>query len=182
MRRRRLYRYSQARKVEIPDPRAQAPGMVHMTSPRIAGPAEFERGVQHGIEMAMRQQGRLAAEVRRSALVAAHSEPFLLMARRGGYDEGFAAGMQVAQRAGAPKDAQFTYLDVEKARRRGFEEGRAASASSSQGGIPNVNEAAIRKKTVDAMLESCRVIAESNPNMDPDSFLKAVRTRSKKIA
>jgi len=131
--------------------------------------------------MAMQQHGRVVAEVRREALVAVHSDPYLLMARRGGFDEGFAAGMQAAQRAEAPKGAQFTYADVEKARRRGFEEGRSA-APRQQGGIPNVDEARVRKKAVDDMLENCRVIAESNPNMDSTSFLKAVRQRSKKIA
>ena len=133
--------------------------------------------------MAMRQQGRMVAEVRRESLVAVHSDPYLLMARRGGYDEGFSAGMQAAQRASAPKDSQFTYVDVENARRRGFEEGRSASVSASRSsGIPNVDSAAVRKKAVDDMLESCRVIAESNPNMDSTSFFKAVQQRSKKIA
>ena len=104
------------------------------------------------------------------------------MARRGGFDEGFAAGMQAAQRASAPKDAQFTYADVEKARRRGFEEGKSAAAGRSQSGIPNVDKSAIRKKAIDDMLENCRVIAESNPNMTSEAFMKAVRQRSKKIA
>ena len=137
-------------------------------------PGEFERGMQHGIEMAMGQQGRVLAEVRREALVAAHSEPYLVMARRGGFDEGFNAGMQAAQRAEAPKTAQFTYADVEGARRRGYDEGRAASA-----GIPNVNESSVRKKMVDDMLESCRVISESNESMAPG--VNAVRHMIKKL-
>lgn len=141
----------------------------------------FELGIQRGLELAAQQQGRVLAEVRREALVAAQSEPYLLMARRGGFDEGFAAGMQAAQRAAAPKDAQFTYADVEKARRRGYEEGKS-SARRSRSGIPNVDEASVRKKAIDDMLENCRVIAESNPNMTSDAFMKAVRQRSKKIA
>ena len=140
-----------------------------------AMPGEFEQGVQHGLEMAAIQQGRVLAEVRRDALAAAHSEPYLVMARRGGFDEGFNAGMQAAQRAEAPKAAQFTYADVEGARRRGYDEGRAASA-----GIPNVDESSVRRKMLDGMLEDCRVIAESNPGMAPG--VNAVRHMIKKRA
>ena len=125
--------------------------------------------------MAATQQGRVLAEVRREALVAAHSEPFMQMARRGGFDEGFAAGMQASQKAAAPKDAQFTYVDVEKARQRGFAEGKSAGS-----GIPNVDEARIRRKQLDEMLEDCRTIAESNPSMAP--AVNAVRHMIKKRA
>lgn len=180
MRRRRLYRFFQNQT----NPWSPRPRIHEAAAPHpIAGyrvqddGSDFDRGVQHGIELAMQQQGRIVAEARREALVAVHSDPYLLMARRGGYDEGFAAGMQAAQRASAPRGSQFTYADVENARRRGFEEGRSATT---QGGIPRVDESAMRRKIVDEMLEDCRVIAESNPNMAPG--VNAVRHRIKKRA
>lgn len=157
------------------NPRLHEPAAPHPVAPQ--NPNEFDRGVRHGIDLAMQQQDRMMAEARRNALVAAQSEPHLIMARKGGFDQGFAAGMQAAQKSAAGKDSQFTYADMEKARRRGFEEGKAASKGN---GIPNVDEASMRKKMVDEMLESCRVIAESNPNMAPG--VNAVRHKIKKLA
>lgn len=171
MRKRRLYRHAQRQK------QRQAPPVMPQGQ-RFSIPSEFDRGVEQGIAMAMQQHGRLMAEAKRNALVAAQQEPSLLMARRGGYEEGFNAGMQAAQKASAPKNAQFTYTDLERARRRGFEEGQAKAAQQSRG-IPDVNEKAIRKKLVDEMLEQCRVIAESNPNMA--SGVKAVRRQIGKL-
>ncbi len=169
MRKRRLYRHSQrARAQQMAGPQEH----VYETAVPRSMPDEFDRAVQHGIEMA---RGRILAEVRREALVAAHSEPYLVMARRGGFDEGFNAGMQAAQRAEAPKAAQFTYTDVESARRRGYAEGKAAST-----GIPNVDEVSVRRKMLDGMLQDCRVIAESNPSMAPG--VNAVRHLIKKRA
>ena len=176
MRKRRLYRFAQSRQAAPPNPRQ----IYHEPIPsQHAVQSEFDRGVQIGLEMAMSQHGRVVAEARREALVAAQSEPYLMMARRGGFDEGFAAGMQASQRAAAPEGSRFTYADVEAARRRGFNEGRSAAPSS---GIPNVDEASIRKKMVDEMLQECRVISESNPNMAPGPFVNAVRHRVKKLA
>jgi len=128
--------------------------------------------------MATQQQNRFREEVNRSALIAAKEAPYLIMARRGGYDEGFAAGMRAAQKV-YHSDNIFNYADLEEARRRGLEEGRKLNSSNINS---VVNESSIRKKAIDDMIENCRVIAESNPNMDAASFLRAVRHRSKKIA
>lgn len=175
MRRRKLYRYAQ-------NPWSPRPRVVDHPDQRIVQQqiSEFDRGVQHGLHLARQQQDRFSAEARREALVAAQGTPYLIMARRGGFDEGFAAGMRAAQSAAGQKSAQFTYADVEAARRRGFEEGRSTT-SQVQRAAPSMSETSIRQKAVEDMLESCRVIAESNPNMNSESFLKAVRQRSKKI-
>lgn len=175
MRKRRLYRFAQARQAAPQNPRQIYPE--HASEHAVQ--SDFDRGVQIGMQTAMNQQGRVFAEARREALVAAQSEPYLMMARRGGFDEGFAAGMQAAQRASAPEGSRFTYADVEAARRRGFNEGRSAAPSA---GIPNVDEASVRKKLIDEMLQEVRVISESNPNMAPGPFVNAVRHRVKKLA
>ena len=135
---------------------------------------EFDRGVQYGIALAQGHQQRALAEVRRNALVAAHSEPYLLMARRGGFEQGFAAGMQAAQKAGAGDRGKFTYTyqDLENARRRGVDEGLTRKGPD--------DSSSIRKKLVDEMVEQCRIIAESNPAMAPG--VNAVRHRLKKLA
>lgn len=168
MRKRRLYRHSQARaRQEREQAQAQDP----------QDRSSFDRGVRQGIQIAMMQQGRIVADARRAALVAAQNEPYMQMARQGGYDQGYAAGL-LQSSGGTPssssKDAQFTYMDVENARQRGYAEGRTA------GGIPNVDAKSVRKKMVDEMLEKCRVISESNPNMAPG--VNAVRHMIKKIS
>ena len=172
MRRRRLYRYSQQAKGQP----QWSPRRVEEVHP--AQLSEYEQGIRRGIELARQQQGHMVAEARREALVAAHSEPFIAMARRGGYDEGFAAGMRSAAQNPQQKGAQFTYSDLENARRRGVEEGRAQRVKS---GMPNVDEDSVRRKAIDDMLENCRVVAESNPNMTSESFFKAIKQRSKKL-
>lgn len=99
------------------------------------------------------------------------------------FEAGYAAGMRAAH--GHPTankysgKTHYTYLDLEDARRRGFEEGRAADRGPARPGT--VDAAAIRKKAIDDMLENCRVIAESNPNMTSEAFFKAVQHRSKKV-
>lgn len=164
MRKRRLYRHSQRRIQEQQLPPSQG------------GPSDFDRGIQQGIHLAMMQHGRIVADAHRSALVAAQSEPHMQMARQGGFDQGYAEGIRHAGSgtpSPSPKGAQFTYMDVESARQRGYAEGKAV------GGIPNVDAKSVRKKLIDEVLESCRVISESNPSMAPG--VNAVRHLVKKL-
>lgn len=181
MRRRKLYRYSQGNSWN-PRPRVSEYDQKALSDPFERRPAvsEFDLGVKYGISIVREQQAREYAEVRREALVAAKGSPYFALARRGGFEEGFAAGMKAAQNPGQ-KGTQFTYADVESARRRGYEEGRS-TVSAQRNTTLSADESSIRKRAIEDMLESCRVIAESNPNMNSDSFLKAVRQRSKKIA
>jgi hypothetical protein len=163
MRKRKLYRYLQAQQ-------EQSQSVVRVDHEASA----FDSGVRYGFELAAQRHGQAIAAVRREALVAAQSDPHILMARRGGYEEGFAAGMRASQVA-TTGHQNFTYTDLENARRRGFEEGRNT--------VPVMGAGAdVRRQVVEELLESARVIAESNPNMDPGSFLKAQQQRSKKIA
>lgn len=181
MRRRKLYRYSQGNSWN-PRPRIseydQKPLNEAEHRPVVS---EFDLGVKYGISIARERQVREYAEIRREALVAAKESPYFVLARRGGFEEGFAAGMRAAQNPGQKGDHHFTYADVESARRRGYEEGRS-TVSAQRNSTLSADESSIRKRAIEDMLESCRVIAESNPNMNSDSFLKAVRQRSKKIA
>lgn len=97
-----------------------------------------------------------------------------------------------AERAAMQRVAILREREEAVAKRAAYERGFLAGAYSAQSvtGRPQpkvehtpavVDESSIRQKIVDEMLESCRVIAESNPNMDSKSFLKAVKQRSKKI-
>ncbi len=169
MRRRRLYRYSRERASQ-----EQASAQQEATTERQA----YQNGVGEGMRIAAMQQNRIVAEAQRSALVAAHQQPFILMARRNGYDEGYSAGIQAGQ-SGEPrpevsKDARFTYVDVEAARQRGVQEGKASAATGA------ANEGQIRGKVIDDMLQQCHVISESNPGMAPG--VNAVRHLIKKLA
>jgi hypothetical protein len=177
MRRRRLYRYARNRP---PVQRGTEPGYASPSNPANADDHQaFISGVSEGMRLATMQQDRIIAEAHRSALAAARQHPFMLMARRSGYDEGYAAGMQVAVTRQSttpepPRDAEFTYVDVEAARQRGFEEGRISTSTGA------ANEGQIRGKAIDDMLEQCRVISESNPSMSPG--VNAVRHMIKKLA
>ena len=99
------------------------------------------------------------------------------------FESGFAAGMRAAHNPSLTNmnsaRIHYTYSDLEKARQRGFEEGRATNPAPLRSDV--IDAATIRKKAIDDMLENCRVIAESNPNMTSDAFLKAVQHRSKKV-
>lgn len=59
---------------------------------------------------------------------------------------------------------------------RGFQAGRL---SAPQPTITPVNMAAVRQQMIDEMLNECKVIGESNPNMKPG--VNAVRHRIKKL-
>ena len=168
MRKRRLYRYSRAQAAGQQQVAAQYPSIQPVVRRQI-----FNAGVDAGVRMASRQQGRMLAETERHMLARVHEEPFMVVARQSGYDRGVAAGMKQAAVAGGSKSAPgFSYTDVEDARRRGYADGRATTAGAANNGVS-------RQKMVDDMLEQCRIIAESNPNMAPG--VNAVRHRIKKL-
>ena len=130
-------------------------------------------GIAIGLQMAAQRSQQSSVTRERADLARINREPFMAMARHNGFEAGFAAGMRAAQKAESPKAAQFTYSDVEDARRRGFQEGKS-SVSASSGDAKT-----IRSKMRDEMLEQCHVVAESNPNMAPG--VNAVRHRIKKL-
>lgn len=164
MRKRRMYRYSQQ----------QVPRFEH-EYPINANEARqiFSRGVSAGLRAAAGYQRRSLAEMQRNAVAMARHETYTPPATQGGWQEGFAAGMRAVHQTQGQKQSQFTYEDVERARRRGYEEGRLATPPS------GANEANIRTKMVDEMMEQCRVISESNPNMAPG--VNAVKHLIKKM-
>ena len=175
MRKHRLYRFSSNTK--LVKPKHVEP--VYLETPQRSYQDDddevrhaYEIGVRNGLNIALRQQDRIIAEVRNSAIMSAQNEPSLMMARRKGYEQGLAAGMQAA-RANSQNGAQFTYADLERARRRGFDEGRMTPA-----GQP-VDASALQKQIMDKVMDECRVISESNPNMSPG--INALKHRIKKI-
>lgn len=180
MKRRRMYRYAQAatynpRRVlpEQPAPQGQVVPLHHSPSPE---QVFFERGVAHGMRLAQQQQQGLIADIQRRALQDAHSEPFLVLARQRGYDEGYAAALRSQGQQPGQGESGFSYADLERARQRGYEEGRRAA-----GGIPNVDKVDVRKKAIDDVMAEVRVISESNPNMTSGPFLNALKHRLKKL-
>jgi len=184
MKRRRMYRYAQAAASYNPPravPQGQLPSQGQVVPLHQAPSPEqvfFERGVAHGMRLAQQQQHGLIADIQRRALQDAHSQPFLVLARQRGYDEGYAAALRShGQQPGRSQgEGGFSYADLEHARQRGFEEGRRAA-----GGIPNVGDADVRKKAIDDVMAQVRVISESNPNMTSGPFLNALKHRLKKL-
>jgi len=161
MRRRRLNRLSNARRHD------DGNGMVS-DSPRAASNTNLQSrsnpedrlSRMREIEIYERQmEAARAAELRRI-------EQALYLERRAAYERGFLAGSYARQAMGTG----------------GY---RSISDHVPYNQMPASNQAldadALRKQVVSEMLESCRVIAESNPNMDSTSFFKAVKQRSKKI-
>jgi len=169
MKRRRLYRYSQNMANNLP--------MIENHRQL----SEFELGIQRGLQMADRRMQERMVTRHVAVRPAIIQEPGARPAPLGGFVEGFNAGVRAAQLAGgarADNSGQYSYSDLENARRRGFVDGQNAATITK----PAIaDESSIRKKAIDDMLENCRVVAESNPNMTSEAFLKAVRHRSKKI-
>ena len=163
MRRRKLYRYSQSHH----RPMIGAGYMTHEMQQHL-----LNTGIAIGVQMATERAKRPSSAREQVDLARINREPFMAMARHNGFEAGFAAGMKAAQKAEAPKAERFTYSDVENARRRGFQEGKSSASTS-------IDSKAVRSRIRDEMLEQCRVIAESNPNMAPG--VNAVRHRIKKI-
>jgi hypothetical protein len=93
-------------------------------------------------------------------------------------DQGFARGYTEAEKHMA--------RHLSAARLRGYNEGfqsgmRSGGQARPTTVVPTVDERKLRSKLVDEMLQECRVIAESNPNMAPGPFANAVRHRIKKL-
>lgn len=177
MKRRRLHRHAKRfafnpRQIQEEQPQA---GIVPLHPQPSREQIMFERGIEHGMRLAHQAQASHMADVQRRALQAAQSEPFLVMARQNGYDEGYRAGLQANGVEPQSSNGQFSYADLERARRQGVEEGKRIA-----GGIPNTGEAS-RKKVLDEVMQEVRVISESNPNMSPGPFANALKHRLKKL-
>jgi len=166
----------------VPNPRQIYPAH-HEQQPEAAPAPEppdhvqraFESGLQQGMQISASQQRQFAHQ--QALMLAGQAEARIATVRRESFDQGYMLGVK-AGRAEAPAAASkpgatYTYSDVEAARARGYQEGRAARSAA----VPN--ESAIRKKLIDEMVEQCRVISESNPNMAPG--VNAVRHRIKKL-
>ncbi|MHC4431040.1 MAG: hypothetical protein ACYTBS_04300 [Planctomycetota bacterium] len=170
MRRRRLYRSSMIRPIE--------PRRVQGAPEPAPHQADFERGIEYGMMISAMQQRQAVAAAQHHALaLVSQTEARMARMRQEGFDQGYAAGMQArAPQPESPSSSKgtYTYADVEAARARGFEAGRRSTKSEA---VPQ--ESALRKKLIDEMLEQCRVISESNPNMAPG--VNAVRHRIKKL-
>lgn len=147
----------------------------------------FMEGYNNAISDYDRNKARIYEEARQRAFREAARGPYLAVVRQAGYREGYDVGFREGERAGVMKAAEvdqfFTYSDVENARRDGFAEGvfagrtQAKANEKARRGEP---ESFDRNKLIDEMLDQCKIIAESNPNMAPG--VKAVRHRIKKLA
>lgn len=176
MRKRRLYRHSLNQPQKINPRQAQQQEQVdpHQTA--------FESGLRHGMLLSQSQQRQAVHAAHQHALaLVSHNESRIARASQQGFDRGYSAGMasnQGAQQPAAPKNSSgsYTYDDVEAARKRGYSAGQQAAPRQS---TSSPNESSIRKKMVDEMVEQCRVISESNPQMAPG--VKAVRHMIKKL-
>jgi len=171
MRKRRLYRSARAQQAaRRPPPPPQHPEVdPHQQA--------FESGLRHGMELSARQHHQaLQAAQNQAIALASHAESRIARAQREAFDRGYSAGMRAAPSQPQEKDTKsnYTFSDRQAARERGRAEGRREVAKS-QG----ADEASIRKKMIDEMVEQCRVISESNPNMA--SGVNAVRHRIKKL-
>lgn len=181
MRKRRLYRYAAAQAGSPSWPQVATRAVMDRGG-RLATDDELSRrayeiGLRNGLDIALSQQDRLIDEARNAAIMSAQNEPSILSARRRGYEQGFAAGIQAGRGMNANANAnaggqQFTYADLEQARRRGVEEGRMAASAQH-------DTSALQQKIIDKVMDECRVISESNPNMAPG--VNALKHRIKKI-
>lgn len=162
MRKRRLYRHAMRRAQQV------AHEAVPQDNPNWER-SVFESGMRHGMRIASMQQRQHAIAL------ASHSESRVAVARRDGFDSGYSAGLRAGREISSSTQNQgtYTYSDVEAARRRGIEEGKKRAAKSVG------DESSFRKKIVADMLEQCRVVSESNPNMAPG--VNAVRHMIKKL-
>lgn len=125
----------------------------------------YERGIQQGMQIAsMQQMNHAIAIVNQQA-------SRIAQAQREAFDRGYRAAAKLGKSTETNKEGSYTYADLEAARARGYESGRKSAPAS--------DESSIRKKIVDQMIEECRVISESNPNMKPG--VNAVKHRIKKL-
>jgi hypothetical protein len=175
MRKRRLYRHS-LNHPNVNPRRVQEQEQPQLDPHQVA----FESGLRHGMMLSAAQQRQAIHAAQQHALaLVSQNETRMARASQQGFDRGYAAGIAAnrgAQQPAAPKNSSgtYTYEDVEAARKRGYSAGQQAVKPSS-----GANESSIRKKMVEEMVEQCRVIAESNPQMAPG--VKAVRHMIKKL-
>jgi hypothetical protein len=101
------------------------------------------------------------------------------------YDEGYLDGRQraldEARRWATQQISRASAVARQSGFKDGFRAGIAAAPKSSQGAPPapaSADTSKVRKQFYDQVLEECRVIGESNPQMNP--AMNALRHRLKK--
>jgi flagellar biosynthesis/type III secretory pathway protein FliH len=138
----------------------------------------FDKGFQKAQERFVIERSRIISDAERRAMEMARKKPFMAMAHRNGYNEGYeigyGKGFQKGQLA-VPKNS-FSYKDLEHARQRGYDEGFAAGRTR-MAGDPEPD--GVRNTVIDEVLNECKIIADSNPNMAPG--VNAVRHRVRKL-
>jgi len=138
----------------------------------------FDKGFQKAQERFAVERKQIVSDAKRKAMSDARKRPFMALAHQNGYNEGYevgyGAGYQKGQLA-VPKN-NFTYKDLEHARQRGFDEGYAAGRTRVAG---DPEPSGARNAVIDEVLNECKVIADSNPNMAPG--VNAVRHRVRKL-
>lgn len=138
----------------------------------------FDKGYQKAQEALLKERAQFEVDIERRAMEKARQKPFMVLAHRNGYNEGYEVGYGEGFQKGqlAVPQNHFSYQDLDRARKRGFDDGyQAGCAATSNAG----NEKATRNTVLDEVLQECEVIAQSNPNMAPG--VNAVRHRVKKL-
>ena len=137
----------------------------------------FDKGFQKAQERFVVERSRIVSDAEQRAMKAARKKPFMALAHRNGYNEGYEIGYETGFQKGqivVPKHS-FTYKDLEQARQRGYDEGFMAGRVRMAGDPEPVGRNAI----IDEVLNECKIIAESNPNMAPG--VNAVRHMVRKL-
>lgn len=138
----------------------------------------FDKGFQKAQERFVVERRQITSDANKTAMKAARKKPFMALAHRNGYNEGYEVGYQSGYQKGqlaVPKN-NFTYKDVEQARQRGYDEGFQAGRTRMAG---DPEPSGVRNKVLDEVLNECKVIADSNPNMAPG--VNALRHRVRKL-
>lgn len=138
----------------------------------------FDKGFQKAQERFVVERKKIISETEQRAMKAARTKPFMALAHQNGYNEGYEVGYGTGFENGQlaiPKNS-FSYKDLEQARQRGFDEGYAAGRTKMAG---DPEPTGTRNAVIDEVLQECKVIADSNPNMAPG--VNAVRHRVRKL-
>lgn len=137
----------------------------------------FDKGYQKAQEQYANDRKRLIEETERRALEKAKQKPFMVLAHRNGYNEGYEVGYTNGFQKGQLTTSQnrFSYQDLVQARQQGYDDGYRAGSAVSGSNTPGVT----RNAVLDEVLQECEVISQSNPNMAPG--VNAVRHLVKKL-
>lgn len=138
----------------------------------------FDKGFQKAQERFVVERSKIFSEAEQNAMKAARKRPFMALAHQNGYNEGYEIGYQNGFQNGkiaVPRNS-FSYKDLEGARQRGYEEGFSAGRTRMAG---DPEPTGMRNTVIDEVLNECKIIADSNPNMAPG--VNAVRHRVRKL-